>query len=350
MFSHVQPSLSNENEFLPMTGTSPQLQSISVWPAAHFIVSEGVAEGEPLSFADELVLDDTYTLAPDARPHPMTLEMPGNGAPFLVASASQVGLPKAQIFLDCCITLMGTDGTTYEGIVLVEVVNGGVEEVYLLPLANLRPKTPYRLVGIDRQLATTRFAEVASVSFTRGTHITMATGAQVRIEDVRVGDRVLTRNDGPQPVRWIGETTLRATGDFAPVVVKAGTLHNLNDLVLSPDHRLFIYQREDKLGAGRSEVLVKVRHLINGQTVYRRDGGFVDYFQLLFDQHQIIYAEGIAAESLLIDHRTRAALPDHVGEVSRDGHSFRPHMDYEVHEQLLTRPDAVALLKRASRT
>ncbi|RYH03253.1 Hint domain-containing protein [Salipiger sp. IMCC34102] len=333
-----------------MTQTRSQVQNFSVWQAKHFVVAEGVADGEPLSFADELVLDDTYMLAPDARPHPMTLEMPADGGPFHVAQASQTGLPAAQIYLDCCITLMSTDGTTYEGIVLVEVVGGGVEEIYLLPLADLHPKTPYRLVGIDRQLATTRFAEAASVSFTRGTHITMASGAQVRIEDVRIGDRVLTRNDGPQPVRWIGETTLRAVGEFAPVVVKAGTLHNQNDLVLSPDHRLFIYQRQDKLGAGRSEVLVKVRHLINGKTVYQRDGGFVDYFQLLFDQHQIIYAEGIAAESMLIDHRTRAALPKHLDGIAEGGHGFRPHMNYEVQKQLVSHPDAVALLKRASRS
>jgi hypothetical protein len=49
-------------------------------------------------------------------------------------------------------------------------------------------------------------------------------------------------------------------GEFAPIVITKGALHNENDLPVSPDHRLFVCQREDKLGAGRSEVLVKVRH------------------------------------------------------------------------------------------
>ncbi|MCB5198129.1 Hint domain-containing protein [Loktanella sp. TSTF-M6] len=331
-----------------MTGLRKQVQSVSVWHADHFRVTDGVADGDAISFADELVLDDSYELSSKAHPKSLALELPEAGEAFRVATGSDVGLTGSDVYLDCCITLMGQDSRTYEALVLVEVVSGGVEAVYLLPLANLVPATPYRLVGVDRQIATTRFAEVASVSFTRGTKITLASGAQRPIEDIRVGDRVLTRDDGPQAVRWIGQTTLRAVGEFAPVVIKAGALHNNDDLVLSPDHRLFVYQRQDRLGAGRPEVLVKVRHLINGDTVYQQDGGFVDYFQLLFDQHQIIYAEGIAAESLLIDPRTRAALPDHLDSPARAGHSHRHHMDYEVRENLLAQPDAVEMLRKAS--
>ena len=331
-----------------MTEPGPEFQSVQVLPGDAFCVTDGVAFGEPLSFADELVLDDIYELSPAARPQALALTPQGESGRFRIAPGGQIGMPGSDVYLDCCITLMGADGKTYEALVLVEVVSGGVEAVYLLLLANLTTDHPYRLVGVDRQIATTRFAEVACVSFTRGTRITMSSGAQVPIENIRVGDRVLTRNDGPQIVRWIGETTLRAMGDFAPVVIRKGALHNANDLVLSPDHRLFVYQRQDRLGAGRHEVLVKVRHLINGDTVFQQDGGFVDYFQLLFDQHQIIYAEGIAAESLLIDPRTRGALPDHLDDNVRRGHGHRHHLDYEVRESLLSSGDAVALLRRAS--
>ena len=75
----------------------------------------------------------------------------------------------------------------------------------------------------------------------------------------------------------------------------------------------------------------------------------MDDFQLLFDDHQIIYAEGIAAESLLIDPRTRAAVPDDIRATgSRSDHAHRPHLDYEVQEKLLSQPDAVELLRKAS--
>lgn len=325
---------------------TPPTQTVAVFNARHFVVTDGVAEGEGMSFADELVMDDVYQLDQSADRAPLTLNASPKTGGFVVAQGSAVGFAGNQVVLDCCVTLMAPDSTTYEALVLVEVVAGGVEAVHILPLATLRPHTDYRLVGMDRHAATTRFAEVACVSFTRGTHITLASGQQVPIEDMKVGDRVLTRDDGPQKVKWIGQTTLRAVGDFAPVVIVKGALHNEHDLVVSPDHRIFVYQRQDRLGAGRNEVLVKVRHLINGDTVYQRDGGFVDYFQLLFDDHQIIYAEGIAAESLLIDPRTKDALPQ---DATKSGkHAHRRHLDYEVQEQLLAQPDAVNLLRKAS--
>ncbi|MEL6571450.1 MAG: Hint domain-containing protein [Pseudomonadota bacterium] len=322
-------------------------QTITVFRGEDFVVTEGVAEGDALSFADELVLDDTYQLRRSAVRGRLTLGFQPDGDTFRIAADSELGHPNNRVVLDCCITVMAPDSTTFDALIFVEVELGGVEDIYVLPLAAFHPDTPYQLVGVDRDVASTRLAEVACVSFTRGTHITMASGRQMPIEDLRTGDRVLTRDDGPQEIRWVGQTTLRATGSFAPVVIRRGALHNENDLVVSPDHRLFVYQRQDKLGAGRSEVLVKVRHLINGDTVYQHDGGFVDYFQLLFDEHQIIYAEGIAAESLLIGPTTRAAVPERVHSRGA-GHSHRPHLDYEVDEELLDTPDAVNLLRNAS--
>lgn len=326
-------------------------QTLPVYDAPAFRVTDGVAEGDPISFADELVLDDVYQLQPGARRVRLGLRVSAGPVPFSITPDSELGRPGNPVVLDCCITLMAPDGVTFEALVLVEVEDGAVAGLSLLPLAPLAPRTDYRLVGIDRHAATVRLAEVACVSFTRGTLITAASGQQVPIEDLRTGDLVLTRDDGPQAIRWIGQTTLRAVGEFAPVVITKGAIHNENDLVVSPDHRIFVWQRTDKLGAGRHEVLVKVRHLVNGTTVYQQDGGFVDYFQLLFDDHQIIYAEGIAAESLLIDPRTRAALPDEAAPRNagvRGTHAHRTHLDYEVAENLLSTPDAVDLLRRAS--
>lgn len=324
--------------------------SITVFPSGDFVVTDGVAEGEPISFMDELVMDDIYQLSPTAERRVLTYEK-GDGNGFLIAADSALGTAGNLLYLDCCITLIAPDSTTFEALVMVEVEGHEAVEVYLMPLATLRTECDYRLVGTDRKQAAAKFGDVACVRFARGTHITMASGAQVPIEDLKVGDRILTRDAGAQAIRWVGGSTLRAVGDYAPVVIKAGALFNTRDLVLSPEHRLFIYQRHDHLGAGRSEVLVRARHLINGDTVYQKDGGFVDYYQLLFDDHQIIYAEGIAAETLLVDARTRPSLPEDVsaglGASLRD-HADRPHLDFEVPESLANRPDVVGLLKRAS--
>ncbi len=327
-----------------MTTPTPQ-QELLVYLAHAFAVTDGVAEGDAITFADDLVMDDVYVLAPGVDRRTLSVEVLETDGRFRVVAGSPLGQAGNIVHLDSCLTLMAPDGSTSEALILVEVEDQRAADIYLLPLASIEPGLGYRLVGLDRQAATKRLAEASCVSFTRGTRITMASGEQRPIEDVRPGDKVLTRDDGPQEVRWVGQTTLRATGSFAPVLIKEGALHNANDLLVSPDHRLFIYQRHDTLGAGRSEVLIKARHLINGTTVVQQDGGYIDYFQVLFDEHHIIYAEGIAAESLLIDPRTRAALPDALTE---KGHARRAHHSYEVEEAALANPDAVALLKRAS--
>jgi hypothetical protein len=60
--------------------------------------------------------------------------------------------------------------------------------------------------------------------------------------------------------------------------------------------------------------------------------------------------EGISfADELVMDPRTRAAVPDQV-RTSGDSHGHRPHWNYEVQEKLLANPDAVDLLRKASST
>ncbi len=334
-----------------MNTNAIQTLNLQVYPAADFTVTVGAAEGDALSFADEMVLDDIYALSRHATKQPLKVDLLEDGQKFRIRHDSPQGHAGNITVIDSCLSLMAADSTLVEALVLVEVEDDTAAAIYLLPLAPIERLEEYRLVGLDRHAATTRFAELACVSFTRGTHVTLGSGAQVPVERLKVGDKVLTRDDGPQPIRWIGRMTVRAVGAFAPVVIRKGVLHNANDLVMNPDHRIFIYQREDKVGAGRAEVLIKVRHLIDDKGVFQQDGGFVDYFQLLFDDHQIIYAEGIAAESLLVDPRTAAALPQSaIAPVSEGAgsHRHRHHLDYEIQDSLLTGSQMVDLLKRAS--
>lgn len=326
-------------------------QVLAVYPAQGFVATDGANTGDPVSFARELVLDDIYEL-----PYGITTQrlavLDGPDSHFRIASDSGVGTPRSTLVLDSALSFMAGDGGIHEALLLVEVdAKGDAAAVYLLPLTALHSGVEYRLVGIDTTTAQQKFAQVGCVSFTRGTHITLATGEQRLIEDLAVGDSILTRDDGVQPLRWIGQTTVRALGEFAPVKILAGTLNNDHDLIVSPDHRLFIYQRSDELGAGRAEILVKARHLVNGTSVTVMDGGFVDYFQLLFDSHQIVYAEGIAAETMLIDMRTKPVLPKALSAAMGDvipGHSDLPHAGLDVSESLLDRHDIAELLRKAS--
>ena len=316
-----------------------QIQSLPVIDAEAVICVEGASLGDPLEPAALLVLDDIY-LADGAEPALLSVE--SDRAGYLVG-AGGAGRQGNRLGLDALLTFMLPSGETVEALLLAEVEEGSLAALHLHALAPIPPKAPLRLVGIDRAAAQTRFADLASASFTRGTAITLHDGRQADIETLEIGTRVLTRDGGAQPVRWIGRSTLRATGPFAPILIRNGVLNNARDLLLSPAHRLFVYQREDLLGLGRAEVLVQARHLVDGRGVVQVEGGFIDYVQLVFDAHQIVYAEGIAAESLMLDTRSRAAVPDEVARRLTQG-AVLPR-DYELDEA----PEGVAeALRRAS--
>jgi hypothetical protein len=331
-------------------------QIVPVFRADDFRAVDGANLGDPLSFAAELILDDAYALPGEPEPQTLAICPSGTDGALEIAAGGTLGTPGARLHLDSCLTLMPANGNTVEALVLVELSGAeatAADAVYVMPLASIAPREEYRLVGIDRASARRKLAQYACVAFTRGTAITLASGAQRPIEELRPGDRVLTRDAGPREVRWIGQTTLRASGAFAPIRIRAGALNNSGDLVVSPGHRLFIYQREDALGLGRAEVLVQARHLVNGTTVTRMDGGFVDYFQLLFDDHHIVYAEGIAAESLLLDTATEAALPadlarDLIGRATRQGAGLGSVEVDEGQIRAADAADAAETLRRAS--
>lgn len=322
------------------------MQIVPVHTAEQLRVVHGANTGDALSFADDLILDDVYQISPIAPRQALAMDLTERG--LAIAKGGDLGTVGNRLFLDSVITLMGLDGTTIEVLIIVETNSDGmVEQVFFLPFSTILPKVEYTLVKICRETPQARFAEIACVSFVKGTRITIATGEMIPIEQLRVGDRVITRDCGVQTIRWVGHSTVRATGDFAPVVIKAGALHNLNDLTVSPEHRLFIYQRKDRLGTGRAETLVRAKHLVNGTDVRRLDDGFVEYYQLLFDDHQIIYAEGIAAESMLFDQRTKSVVPtDAAGDVKHHATSYDKNL--EIDDKTL-KGNAVSILRQASR-
>lgn len=320
------------------------MQTLPVFRARQFRVVQGVNEGDSLTDASELILEDSYMLDNAPAGH-LAITTPSDSGMLNVVVGSELGSHGAPVFLDCLLTFMPPHGDTHEALVLVETTpeRDRIAEIYLHPLTPFTPGVPYALVTIDTEGARAKLAEAACVSFTRGTQITMASGQQMPIEKLSLGDKILTRDSGPQPIRWIGQQTVRATGAFAPITIAAGVLNNDAPLTVSPSHRLFIYQRHDRLGVGQNEVLVRAGHLVNGDTVKQAEGGFVDYFQLLFDKHEIIYAEGIPAESLFVDDTNRPALPD-----GMTAHVVKPYAS-ELNVDEVSRKDAVDMIKGATK-
>lgn len=134
--------------------------------------------------------------------------------------------------------------------------------------------------------------------FVAGTLIRTPHG-EVPVERLRPGDLVVTQDDGLQPLRWIGRRRVAATGDFAPIRIRANTFGNHRCLTVSPQHRILIRDSLAELLFGESEVLVAARDLVNDRSITLRHGGMVDYVHILFDRHQVVFSEGLASESFL---------------------------------------------------
>lgn len=140
--------------------------------------------------------------------------------------------------------------------------------------------------------------------FTPGTMIDTIDGG-VLVEDLQLGQRVLTRDNGYQTVRWIGRTAigraqLRADPRLQPVRIAKGALGSglpLRDMIVSPLHRMLITGRRAELLSGESEVLVAAVHLVGQPGITRLVLDRVIYLHVMFDAHEIILGDGAWTES-----------------------------------------------------
>lgn len=120
-----------------------------------------------------------------------------------------------------------------------------------------------------------------------------------KVEDLLPGTRIQTKDNGLQPLRWMVRRPVVAQGRFAPIAFAPGAIGNTRRLLVSPQHRMLITGWQADLLFGRAEVLVAAKHLVNDCTIRPAPDNCVTYFHLMFDQHEIIYAEGAATESFL---------------------------------------------------
>lgn len=146
--------------------------------------------------------------------------------------------------------------------------------------------------------------------FTPGAMIATPQGERA-IETLQVGDRVMTRDHGLQPIRWIGQRTVAAQDKFAPILIRPGVVTGLEKpLLVSPQHRMLFTGYRAELLFGESEVLLAAKHLIDGHDVTREEGGDVTYIHMLFDTHEVVYANGAATESFHPGEEGVAAVDD----------------------------------------
>jgi hypothetical protein len=145
------------------------------------------------------------------------------------------------------------------------------------------------------------------ICFAAGTRIAVPGGCR-EVEALRPGDLVLTRDDGYQPIKWIGASlydhvALRRTPKLRPIRIRAGALGDgmpRHDLLVSRQHRVMIRSRIAERMFGALEIFVPAIKLVGAEGIaIASDAAEVRYFHLLFEAHQVVLSNGTWTESLL---------------------------------------------------
>lgn len=178
----------------------------------------------------------------------------------------------------------------------------------------------------------------AVICFADGTLIETEHGP-VAVEDLKPGMMVRTVDHGYQPLRLalgrqIDGVMQRKNDKLRPVHITAGALgHGLphRDLRVSRQHRMLVSSVICQRMFGTSDVLVPAIRLTDLPGIYVDEScAPVTYFHLLFDDHEVIFADGAPAESFFVGEQALRTLTP------------------EAREELLTLfPDAVAQSKAA---
>lgn len=168
-----------------------------------------------------------------------------------------------------------------------------------------------------------QFANIENVipCFTPGCVIATPRGER-RVEDLKVGDRIITRDNGLQQIRWIGKRSLNAAElrqapHLRPILIRAGSLgHDLpeNDLLVSPQHRILVNNDKTALYFEEREVLAAAKHLTGLDGVHEVEIPGTTYIHFMFDQHEVVLSNGSWTESF----QPGDQVLDGMGDAQRD--------------------------------
>ncbi len=178
------------------------------------------------------------------------------------------------------------------------------------------------LFGVDPDsLTRERLLSMGIPCFCRDSMILTPRG-EIAVQDLRVGDLVVTRDNGLRPIRWIGsraldKVDLALAPKLRPIRIRAGALGAntpASDLMVSPQHRILIRSSIAQRMFGADEVLIAARQLTGLDGIDEVVVEAVEYFHILFDRHEIVVSNGAETESLFTGPEAMKAL----GQAAQD--------------------------------
>jgi Hint domain len=167
-------------------------------------------------------------------------------------------------------------------------------------------------------------AQAGVICFGPGTRLATPEGARF-IEALRPGDRITTKDNGPQEILWTGHRRLSGARLHAMPHLRAvrfrtgafGIGQPDSDLIVSPQHRMLVKSPAAREMFQTDEVMVSAEHLLNGKSVtLDQDLREVTYFHVLLEHHNVIWANGLETESFHPGHMDLSTLdPDQCAQL-----------------------------------
>ncbi|MCA0919960.1 Hint domain-containing protein [Pseudooceanicola nanhaiensis] len=169
----------------------------------------------------------------------------------------------------------------------------------------------------DELTGTATFEDIENVipCFTPGTLIATPKGERL-VEELRAGDRIITRDNGIQEIRWTGARQMSAqelarASHLRPVLIQKGSLgYGLpeRDMLVSPNHRVLVNNDKTALYFEEREVLVAAKHLVGLKGIDTVDTMGTTYIHFMFDRHEVVLSDGSWTESFQPGHQTLDGL------------------------------------------
>ena len=216
---------------------------------------------------------------------------------------------------------IGNNGPTVTFAYLTAAGDGVDDAVDRILVLNGSISVGDRLRNINLSSGNTNvaYADIPSIiCFTPGTLITTPRG-QIPVEMLRVGDLVITADNGLQPIRWIGRkrmtgARLMAYPELRPVRIRKNAFGSglpERDMWVSPQHRMLVSSDRVMMDHGEREVLAPAKGLLNDYSI-TIDYGIreTEYIHILFDEHEIVFANGTPTESFHPGHTSMSAIED----------------------------------------
>jgi hypothetical protein len=169
-----------------------------------------------------------------------------------------------------------------------------------------------------------------AMCFLKGTKIQTAEGER-KVEDLTIGDLLPTTFGGLRPVQWIGRYPIRRSDPTKPWVKDALPVRIARSALAPnvPHTDLYVTRGHSLLIDG---VLVPAEVLINGTTITRyeaREYDELEFFHIKLESHDVIYAEGAPAETLLNVEESAVNFAEYLrqyGTAARDEDRCAPHI------------------------